>query len=615
MKLGKILLAAAAFPFGVWAQFPDPPHLIDPNLLVNPSPEGTLQLVLPKGLTQLSFSVQRRTGDDRHDANGDAFHVSEPRLPDFRFVTMNLGVGLGHGLDVSVNVPYEWVSDPLEAPRNWYTASNRNGQVLDRCAGCTGMSDVWATMHWQPFRRARVPLVVQGDFKFPEVYRHSNPYLGTGAHDFQLSAWTVLTKGNFWFSPKMGYLWRGGNFADATTYLGEIGWRPFGRGRARGFYLRARMDGSVVTGGDKTGASVPRYAGERLLAGSHPFTLNDAEGHRASLAAGIQMWQWNFELSWSRWLQWYNGIGFKEWNLTASRPLANREFVKGDHVVSAPTAAEAKSRNPNSVVLAPGDIYIGTSFDWHYGQDKHDSEGRPYTAPDGREHDFRFLTQYVSFGLPKGFEVDAMVPYFWGKELLETSSNTSPHTGLNDIWVSLRKQVLYNSVVPLGVALDFKFPEATRHADRYLGEDKHDVMISVFTNKSGTNWWIAPKFAYRWREGAFSDELPYAVEGGYRPWFSRRLRDFYLKTVFDGNFSLHNASPATSGDRFGNLSLALAPDHYFTFNEGTVHRFGYGAGIRLIRNWNFEFVRHKYLWWANNNGYERDLTFSFSKWF
>ena len=49
--------------------------------------------------------------------------------------------------------------------------------------------------------------------------------------------------------------------------------------------------------------------------------------------------------------------------------------------------------------------------------------------------------------------------------------------------------------------------------------------------------------------------------------------------------------------------------------RGAVHRWGYGAGIRLIRGWNFEFVKHKYLWWANNNGYERDLTFAFSHWF
>ena len=427
MKVLLTLSALGVFAVCASAQFPEPPHIIDPNLTLNPDNERP-QLVLPRGLTQLTFTAQSKRGDDRHDADGDPFHIREVRMPLYRFASFNLGWGLGRGLDFSVNVPYEWVSAPLEAPANWYTRSNRNGQILDRCAGCTGISDVWASVRWQPLTRARVPFVIQADFKFPEVYRHSNPYLGTMAHDFQISGWTALTKGNFWVSPKIGYLVRGGNFGDSLTYLGEVGWRPLGMRRGHGFYLRARMDGSVLTSGSQTGNVNQRYATERLLAPGHEFTFNDAEGHRATLAAGVLLQQWNLEVSFSRWIKWRNTIGFKEMALTASRPLAPREFVKGDRIIAAPTEAEAKSRTPNSIVLAAGDIYTATAFDWHYGQDKHDSEGRPYTALDGRTHDFRFLTQYASFGLGKGFELDAMVPYFWGRELLETLvEHLAPH--------------------------------------------------------------------------------------------------------------------------------------------------------------------------------------------
>jgi hypothetical protein len=175
--------------------------------------------------------------------------------------------------------------------------------------------------------------------------------------------------------------------------------------------------------------------------------------------------------------------------------------------------------------------------------------------------------------------------------------------------------VLYNSILPLGVAAEFKFPEATRHAAPYLGEQKHDVMFSVFTAKSGSNWWTSGKAGYRWREGAYSDEVDYYADLGWRPPFSHKFRDFYVKLVFDGDASLHNSSPATSGDRFGNLSLALAPDHYFTFNEGVQHRIGFGAGVRVIRGWNFEFVNHEYMYASNNNAYERDWTIGFSRWF
>jgi hypothetical protein len=463
--------------------------------------------------------------------------------------------------------------------------------------------------------KSKVPLVLQGDLQLPEVYRHSEPLLGSKAHAFQLSAWTAFASRKVWFSPKLGYMWRGNNQGDSVTYMADFGWRPCNGRRARGFYLRTRLDGNGVTNGDKTGAKSPRYASLREVMPGHFLSYNDMEGARASVAAGFMVAEWNLELQYARWIRYQNAIGFKEWGLTATRPLNKRELVKGDKLIAAPTEGEARTQTANSVVLGQGDIYVSTYFDWHKGQNKHDDLGRAYQTTEGRQHDFRFLTQAASFGLGKGFEVDAVIPYFWGQEQLTNSNSNSSHTGLNDIWLSVRKQVLYNSILPVGVAAEFKFPEATRHADRYLGEDKHDVMFSVFSSKSGATWWTGTKWGYRWREGAYSDEIDYFVEGGWRPPFSHRLRDVYVKTVFDGWFSMHTFSTPTSGDRFGGRSLNAPPDHYFNFNEGSAHRIGYGAGIRIIRSWNFEFMNHEYLHAVNNNAYERDWTISLARFF
>jgi hypothetical protein len=604
------LMCATAF-----AQAPEPPHIIDPNLTFTDSPEGSRLLVLPKAITQLSFTSLWKRGDDRHDNNGSSFHVKDFRFPDFRYAVVNMGWGLGRGFEFGFTMANEWVANPLEAPTNYYSTSNRNGQVLTRCSGCTGITDGWMSLKWQPLRKSKVPFVIQSDLQLPEVYRHSEPLLGSKAHAFQLSAWTALSAHNVWVSPKLGYMWRGNNQADSMTYLAEIGWRPFGSRRGHGFYIRARVDGNEVTNGDKTGAKSPRYGLLKEILPGHFLTYNDAQGTRASLSAGIMLAQWNLELSYARWLHWQNTIGYKEWGLTASRPLAKREFMKGDKVLASPTESEARTQTPNSVVLNAGDIYVSTSYDWHKGQNKHDDLGRAYQTTEGRQHDFRFLTQSASFGLGKGFEVDAVIPYFWGQEQLTNSNSNSSHTGLNDIWLSVRKQILYNPILPIGVAAEFKFPEATRHADRYLGEDKHDVMFSAFTSKSGVNWWTATKWGYRWREGAYSDEIDYFVEGGWRPPFSHKLRDVYVKTLFDGWFSRHNASAPTSGDRFGSRSLNAPPDHYFTFNEGSAHRIGYGAGIRVIRGWNFEFINHEYIAAVNNNAYERDWTITLARFF
>jgi len=215
------LLCAALFCSGAFAQSPEPPHIIDPNLTFGSSPEGSAPLVLPKSITTLSFTTLRKQGDDRHDDSGSSFHPKDFRFPDFRYEVLNLGMGLGKGFEVGLTLPYSWASDPLEAPSNFYTTSNRNGQVLTRCFDCTGASDLWLTLKWQAVKSPKVPLVLQSDFQMPEIYRHSEPYLGSRSHQFQLSAWTGVTAGNFWFSPKMGYIWRGNNMGDAFTYLGR----------------------------------------------------------------------------------------------------------------------------------------------------------------------------------------------------------------------------------------------------------------------------------------------------------------------------------------------------------------------------------------------------------
>jgi hypothetical protein len=150
---------------------------------------------------------------------------------------------------------------------------------------------------------------------------------------FQLSTWTALTGRNVWFSPKLGYIWRGNNQGDSVSYLAEIGWRPFRSRQARGFYLRARIDGNEITNGDKTGAKSPRYALLREIVPGHFLTYNDAQGTRASLSAGFMLSEWNLELSYARWLRWQNTVGYKEWGLTASRPLLKREFMKGDKII------------------------------------------------------------------------------------------------------------------------------------------------------------------------------------------------------------------------------------------------------------------------------------------
>ncbi len=191
------------------------------------------------------------------------------------------------------------------------------------------------------------------------------------------------------------------------------------------------MDGSEITNGNKTGAKSPRYASLTQVVPGHYFSYNDAEGTRATLAAGFMLAEWNVDLAYARWLRWENSIGLKEWGLTFSRPLNKRDFIKGDRIISAPTEAEARSQTKNSIVLAPGDIFASTYFDWHKGQNKHDSKGRAIRTADGREHDFRFLTEALSFGLPKGFEVDALIPFFLGQEQFAHHNKDSPHTRLN----------------------------------------------------------------------------------------------------------------------------------------------------------------------------------------
>jgi hypothetical protein len=76
---------------------------------------------------------------------------------------------------------------------------------------------------------------------------------------------------------------------------------------------------------------------------------------------------------------------------------------------------------------------------------------------------------------------------------------------------------------------------------------------------------------------------------------------------------MDNSPAPTSGDRFVCRSLSAPADRYFNSNEETIHRAGYGAGIRLINSWNVEWVIHKYLYVANNNAYQRDWTIIFSR--
>ncbi|MEX2264006.1 MAG: hypothetical protein WD696_18785 [Bryobacteraceae bacterium] len=599
------------------AQHPGPMHLPDPTLILGSSSEGTTYLVLPKGLTQITFGAQQKMGDDRRDENGTSFHWPDNRMPKFRYAILNMGFGLGKNLEFNFTLPYTWATDFFPSANGLY--SHRGNTQCDTGAqfeGCTGLTDSWASMKWQPFGLRRVPFVLQGDFKFPEIYRHGNPMMGTRTHDFQLSAWTFLHNRKFWLSPKIGHMWTGGAFADSVTYAVDVGWRPSAERRYRNFYLRMKFDGLFAHGAGQPTGPKDRFASRSEIVPGHFFSYNDFEGHRVTWAAGVNVLEWNLELSYARWLKWQNGLGFKEWTLTASRPLERREFIRNNEIVQAPTESEARTREPNSITLGSGEGYVATLFDWKLGQNRHDSEGRPFRAGNGRNHDFRFLTAYMAYGLPKGFEVSALVPYLWGKEFfLDNPNGNFTHVGLNDIWVTVRKQLLYNSVLPLGFSAEFKFPEATRHADRWLGELRHDIWLSLFTVKAGTNWWVAPKFGYKWREGAFSDELPYSVDTGYRPPFSHRLRDVYVKTVFNGNFSLRNDSPRGPKDRFGNISLAAQPDHYFTFNQGAMHRIGFGAGFRIIRNWNVEFINHEYLATRNNNAYQRDWTIGLSRWF
>ena len=598
------------------AQDPGPVHLQDPTLILDRSGEGQTHLVLPKGLTSLTFSAERRQGDDRHDEDGSPFHSRDRRFPDFRYAVLNMGFGLPGNLEVDFTLPYVWATDFYETPSNFYVMGNRSGgERTDRCEGCTGITDAWLTLKYQPIRNNKFPLVIQGDFKFPEIYRHSNHFIGSRAHDFHLSAWTMWNNKHVWLSPQIGHVWRGGAFADGMTYLVDTGWRPSLNPKALNFYVKTRLDGTIAHNTDRATDSHDRFLGRREIVPGHFFTYNDAEGHRISFSAGATVLQWNVELTYARWLAWRNRIGFKEWTLQFSRPLQDRSLIRGQYLIAAPTQQEVRLRRENSIVLQSGDGFMATQFDWKRGQRRRDDQYESFTARDGRQHDFRFLTAYMAYGLPGGFEVSALVPYLWGREAFEDVNRNFSHTGLNDIWLSVRKQFLYNRVLPLGVAAEFKFPEAIRHADRWLGELKHDIMISMFTIKGGPTWWVAPKFGYKWRQGAFSDELPYVLDAGWRPPFSRSFRDFYVKTLFDGNFSLNNASPAGKGDRFGNRSLALPPDHYFTFNAGAMHRGGFGFGIRAVRNWNVELVNHEYIAWKNNNGYERDWTVSLARFF
>src|SRR4051794_29804626 len=122
------LFTAVLLSSAIFAQSPEPPHIIDPNLTFGSSPEGAAPLVLPKSITELSFTTLRKQGDDRHDENGSSFHPKDFRFPDFRYEVLNLGMGLGKGFEVGLTLPYSWASDPLEAPSSFYTTSNRNGQ-------------------------------------------------------------------------------------------------------------------------------------------------------------------------------------------------------------------------------------------------------------------------------------------------------------------------------------------------------------------------------------------------------------------------------------------------------------------------------------------------------
>jgi hypothetical protein len=83
IRFGSVWLAPL-FCAGVFAQSPEAPHLIDPNVTFNESAEGSRILVLPKSITQLSFTTLWKRGDDRHDNNGSSFHVRDLRFPDFR---------------------------------------------------------------------------------------------------------------------------------------------------------------------------------------------------------------------------------------------------------------------------------------------------------------------------------------------------------------------------------------------------------------------------------------------------------------------------------------------------------------------------------------------------
>src|SRR5438067_8511620 len=121
------VLTVMLFSSGAFAQSPEPPHIIDPNLTFGASPEGPAPLVLPKSITELSFTTLRKHGDDRHDNNGSSFHTKDFRFPDFRYEVLNMGIGLGKGFEADLTLPYSWASDPLEAPSNFYTTSNRNG--------------------------------------------------------------------------------------------------------------------------------------------------------------------------------------------------------------------------------------------------------------------------------------------------------------------------------------------------------------------------------------------------------------------------------------------------------------------------------------------------------
>jgi hypothetical protein len=103
---------------GLYAQAPEPPHLIDPNMTFNEYAEGTRLLVLPKAITQLSFTILWKRGDDRHDDNGSSFHPRDFRVPDFRYVVLNFAVGLGKGFEAGFTLPNSWAANPLESSRH-----------------------------------------------------------------------------------------------------------------------------------------------------------------------------------------------------------------------------------------------------------------------------------------------------------------------------------------------------------------------------------------------------------------------------------------------------------------------------------------------------------------